>query len=359
MIQFAYPEDSFRKKKRQAKMKVHYFQRYQAKENVATANTMLLLYRLYRYSPEKFFSFLKSEFFSGSFEPEIAFAMQEKSGSSVPDATIAQESFKIVVETKTFDWFYPEQLKGHLNSFGNENYKVLLTLAPELMAVDKKKDIEKQLREYGEDTGKQVVHVNTTFEGIIKAIQELIDDNRDYEMQDILDDYEDYCSGSKLIPISDSWKIMRLLMVGTTIEFNLSHDVCYRVASESFSPHDYIGLYDKKSIRAIGKVCARIIAVETENGIKYKADYGELTEDREEIIKSAINDSDKYENYTLRKEKYMYFFVEKFYETDFKKITKGAPRRSGKRFDLTEILNTKELPDTQIIAERLKQKTWN
>lgn len=49
-------------------MKIHYFQRYHEKENVATANTMLLLSRLYQYSSDKFFRFLKSEFFSDSFE---------------------------------------------------------------------------------------------------------------------------------------------------------------------------------------------------------------------------------------------------------------------------------------------------
>ena len=56
-------------------MKIHYFQRYQAKENVATANTMLLLSRLYQYSSDKFFRLLRSLFFSDSFEPEIIFAL--------------------------------------------------------------------------------------------------------------------------------------------------------------------------------------------------------------------------------------------------------------------------------------------
>ena len=44
-------------------MKIHYFQRYHAKENVATANTMLLLSRLYQYSPDKFYRLLKTKFF--------------------------------------------------------------------------------------------------------------------------------------------------------------------------------------------------------------------------------------------------------------------------------------------------------
>lgn len=84
-------------------MKIHYFQRYHAKENVATANTMLLLSRLYTYSADKFFRLLKSEFFSGSFEPEIVFTLQEKNVDSIPDATITQPSFKVVVETKLSD----------------------------------------------------------------------------------------------------------------------------------------------------------------------------------------------------------------------------------------------------------------
>lgn len=118
-------------------MKIHYFQRYHEKENVATANTMLLLSRLYQYSSDKFFRFLKSEFFSDAFEPEIVFNLQEKSVESIPDATITQESFKIVVETKMSDWFYTDQLLRHLKSFGDEKYKVMITLAPELMNPEK------------------------------------------------------------------------------------------------------------------------------------------------------------------------------------------------------------------------------
>ena len=44
------------------------------------------------------------------------------------------------------DWFYSDQLMRHLNSFGDEKYKVLITLAPKLMAEDKKVDFEKELK---------------------------------------------------------------------------------------------------------------------------------------------------------------------------------------------------------------------
>ena len=104
------------------------------KENVATANTMLLFSRLYSYSPNKFFDFLKSlhsESFNNDFEPEIKFLNQEKGKKSVPDATITQKSFKIVIEVKMVDWFYNTQLKNHLEVFQNEDYKILLTISSE------------------------------------------------------------------------------------------------------------------------------------------------------------------------------------------------------------------------------------
>ena len=169
-------------------MKIHYFQRYHEKENVATANTMLLLSRLYSYSSDKFFRFLKSQYFFDSFNPEIIFTLQEKSIDSVPDATITQESFKIVVETKMSDWFYEDQLFRHLNSFSDEKYKVMITLAPEHMSDKKKSAFEQKLKEYNKQQTHPVIHINTTFEELANAIGDVLDD-RDYEIQDVLDDY--------------------------------------------------------------------------------------------------------------------------------------------------------------------------
>ena len=157
-------------------MKIHYFQRYHAKENVATANTMLLLSRLYQYSTDKFFRFLNSWAFPEGFESEIVFQLQEKNDKSVLDATITQDSFKIAVETKLSDWFYTDQLERHLSSFKNEKQKVLLTLAPEYMETEKRKMFESRLAAYNESQETPIRHVNTTFEELVNRIQEVIDD---------------------------------------------------------------------------------------------------------------------------------------------------------------------------------------
>lgn len=337
-------------------MKIHYFQRYHEKENVATANTMLLLSRLYSYSSDKFFRFLKSEFFSDSFEPELVFTLQEKSVDSIPDATITQEGFKIVVETKLTDWFYSDQLMRHLKSFGDEKYKVMITLASELMNEDKKADFEKQLQEYNATLMHPIIHINTTFEYLANAVQEAIDD-RDYEMQEVLDDYLNYCYTDGLITISDSWKFLRMQLAGTTFEFNIKENVYYDNADRGFRAHDYLGLYKNKSVRAIGKVCARITAVEKEGIIQFNSEFGELNEERKQKIMDSIIDGDSH-GYDLRTIEHRYFFVEQFYETDFKKITPRAPM--GTRiFDLTQILDDENIPEVQKLSEILKDKSWS
>lgn len=337
-------------------MKIHYFQRYHEKENVATANTMLLLSRLYSYSSNKFFRFLKSEYFAGSFEPELVFTLQEKSLESIPDATITQEGFKIVVETKLTDWFYSDQLMRHLKSFGDEKNKVMITLASEPMSAEKLVDFEKQLKEYNESQTYPVIHINTTFEMMANAIRDVIDD-RDYEMQDVLDDYLNYCYKDGLIPVSDSWKYLRMQLAGTTLDFNVNNNVYYDKAERGFRAHDYLGLYKQKSVRAIGKICARITAIETEEGIKYTPEFGELTEGRKQMIAKAMADGDSH-GYDLRTIEHRYFFVEQFYETDFKKISSGGSM--GTRiFDLTTLLGTEEIPDVEQIAELLRNQSWS
>lgn len=334
-------------------MKIHYFQRYHSKENVATANTMLLLSRLYSYSSDKFFRLLKSEhFFNDAFEPELIFNLQAKSVDSVPDATISQESFKIVVETKMSDWFYSDQLIRHLNSFGDEKFKVLITLAPEKMEANKKLDFDNRLKEYNSTQDYPIMHVNTTFEKIAEAIQDLIND-RDYEMQEVLDDYLNYCYKDKLI--ADSWKRMKMQLCGATFDFNVKENLYYNGIDRPFSAHDYIGLYKEKSVKAIGKIEAIITAIKNETGIEYEAEFGVLNDFRKEQIDKAITDGKNY-GYVLTKERY--FFVEKFYETDFRKISPGGSMGS-RNFDLCQVLEIEKLPDTEKIAELLKHKSWN
>lgn len=281
------------------------------------------------------------------------FTLQEKSKDSAPDATITQESFKIAVETKMTDCFYSDQLMRHLEVFGDVKHKVLITLSSVFMANDKKVEFEKKLKEYNAMQKYPVIHINTTFENLVTAIQDVIDD-RDYEMKEVLDDYLDYCFSDCLI--EDGWKHMRMQVVGKTIKFNVANNICYDIAKLGFRPHEYLGLYDDKRVKYIGKICAQIIAVETENGINCISDFGDITDERRQKIGKDMDDGDTH-GYDIRSRKYSCFFVEKFYKTNFYKTTKGGARKNV-FFDLSKLLGTEELPSVETIAECLKEKTW-
>ena len=338
-------------------MRVHYFQRYHQKENVATANTMLLLSRIYSYNPSLFFEFLKSEFFQNEFEPEVSFRLQERSKESVPDALISQDSFKILIETKLSDWFYSDQLERHLEGFSDEKCKVLISLSSEEMNSKTRAEFEEKLREYNESKQTApIIHVNTTFEKLANAISEHIGD-RDYEIQELIEDYLDFCYHDKLIVTSDSWKWLRMQLAGTTLSFNIKENVYYDIAQHGFRPHDYIGLYSRKSVRAIGKLNTIIVTDYSNGEVEYEIEKGNLTEEFKEKIEKAIEDGKNY-GYDLKATPHRFFFVEQFFETEYQK---ESPRGAmGTRyFDLSQMLNMESLPSTERIAQMLRDKKWS
>ena len=63
------------------------------------------------------------------------------------------------------------------------------------------------------------------------------------------------------------------------------------------------------------------------------------------------------DGYRLDIEPHRFFFVDKFYNTDYRKASKYAPMGS-RIFDLTDVLQTTSLPPVADIAKKLTQLTW-
>lgn len=335
-------------------METHYFQCYHSKENVDTANAMLLLSRLYLNSPKSFFSFLNNLVEDIDIDVELKVVLQEKNKSSVPDAAIMQESFKIAVETKLHNNFAEKQLLHHLASLEGYNYKFLMTLDPREMESNLKQKIDSECK------NKNVIHINLTFKKLIEAVKEVVDD-RDIDMQNIITDYERYCYDSDLIP--DDWKRMRVVLSGGTFDQNQECGVYYHGQERGYSAHKYIGLYKDKAVKAIGKITGIFEAhvVNKDNITNFKTVTGLF----DETIESRIKKSIKKSPYPFNEEDMIFFVVDKFYDTDFKKITPRAPMGS-RMFDLVDEINKimledskiEELPETSKIAELLKNCTW-
>ena len=107
--------------------KVHYFQRYSSLENMVTNNVLQLLARVYDYSAPHL-SMLLTELIGIPVELGISIDQQKRidGAGAVPDATIAQESFKIVLEAKVDAPVDTAQLVRHLGAFSQESLRVLL-----------------------------------------------------------------------------------------------------------------------------------------------------------------------------------------------------------------------------------------
>lgn len=253
--------------------------------------------------------------------------------------------------------FNISQLCHHLEAFDHSNYKILLTLAPEKMSPKIKREFEEQLQKYNEQNNQKetyISHINITFEEIIELIGDLLE-NRDYEMCDILNDYIDYCIESQLLPNYEAWKTLRMQLSGTTYDFNIKNNVYYDKASRGFRPHEYLGLYKNKKIRAIGRICTQVVTDFNKKN-PYIVEKGTLTKFHKEIIQQAIEDSKKY-GYDLITIPHRYFFVHQFYDTNYTKVSKGGSW-GNRYFDISEILNLDAPIETEELANRLSYEEW-
>ena len=125
----------------------------------------------------------------------------------------------------------------------------------------------------------------------------------------------------------------------------------------NLSGPQYLGLYNQKSVKAIGKVVAVAVIVQNGNTLDVDAEVGTVTDEMKSQVWLAFEEAKKYGYYSLPKERHRYSFVEQFYDTDFQKATKGAPMGS-RLFDLCDVLGKETLPDTEEIAEMLRQRKW-
>ena len=88
--------------------------------------------------------------------------------------------------------------------------------------------------------------------------------------------------------------------------------------------------------------------------LEFTVATGTLTEDKKARMLKATPDARDL-CYDLRHERI--FFVDQFHESDFRKEASGA--MMGVRvFSLSEVLGLKELPDTKVISDMLRERTW-
>lgn len=339
--------------------KVHYFQRYSQRENVATNNTLLLLSRLYAHDPSYLAAFLNDLVDTPeAIEVGPVFTQQRiYGGASIPDAVIEQKSFKLVVEAKRDGDTRLPQLKRQLDAFGNEEVKILVLLTPSHQSDAFKAELKQEVKRYNlqaKQKGREVVEVCTTFEEVIQSFGDILADH-DLEMRELLEDYEEYCHEEGLLPRTGAW--MRAVPCGTTIEDNKTLELYYQPATRFSREHEYLGIYKDKRVQYVGRI-DKIVEVDLVDK-ELRARDIKLTPDEEERIRRAIHNARDEYGYDIASG-YKFHLVEKLHETSFRKVSPGG-LISQRYFDLVNELDlnsVRELPGVPDIARLLREKKW-
>jgi len=95
----------------------------------------------------------------------------------------------------------------------------MLTLSPFDMEVEQKTKIDEIIK------SKQVavIHKHITFDELIQLIDNELDDNRDSEFYEILNDFEQYCSECYLLNNADN--VLRVVPAGVSYEDNIKYNL--------------------------------------------------------------------------------------------------------------------------------------
>ncbi len=337
---------------------IHYFQRYSQRENVRTNNALLFLGRLYEIAPSLFERTLNDVLEDLVSEPvSVGITMEQQRGvgqGSIPDGIISQRSFKLVVETKNHKGFDIPQLQRHLVAFGQEEVRVLLLLNPEDLNAT-----ELQTLKTAVSPPPGVLIASVTFADFIAAAR-TANDRDDYEVEDLIADYEEYCFDDGLLPTTPFR--MRVITSGLTISHNRSQRLYYDLASRGYSPHTYLGLYAGKAVRSIGRI-ENILTANVINGSVQvlKQDLGKpMTAAQEKLIRNVIPIALATNNWDISTG-HRFFIVEDFFDTDFIKDS-NRPLWRTRFFDLRDYVHCGVdglLPPPAAIAQELSGKGWD
>ena len=265
--------------------KVHYFQRYSSVENTVTNNTLHLFQRIYQHSSAQAFLFLY-ELTQIDFGNGLSVTQQTGGVNSVPDGSISQESFRILIETKVDSAVNVDQLFRHASGFTDEKRKLLLLLTREALPSTEEKRIQHLLAE--QTPG--VTFKSVTYVDVCAAASGLFAPH-DIEMQALIGDFEAYCSDMGLLDDARHW--LRVVPCGISYTLNLKHAMYFQPSSRGYSRHAFIGVYKDKSVRGLLEIDSVFDVTLNEQVLEKTLVDGRDTSDYDERIRLMIDEASR------------------------------------------------------------------
>jgi hypothetical protein len=325
--------------------KIHYFQRYSSVENTVTNNTLQLLARIYAYSAAQA-SRLLTDITGESVDIGIEINQQGHAQESVPDGSIIQRSFKLLIESKVDSSVKADQLIRHAAGFSNESQKLLILLTRDAIGPEKETALSKAiLSKYP-----GVVFKNVTFERVCEAVAGLFKDY-EFEMRSLVDDYIEYCNEANLS--DQSRYLMRIVPCGESIELNAKYSIYFQPSDRGCSRHSHIGIYAQKAVRYLWAIDS-VFDVTLAKQLKKTLVEGRDTNEYDQRIQDIIRDSKSVCGYEIATGHRFYCGKEAL-PTNFLKTSFGGVM--GARF-----LNLKttlgDFSNDKDVAKRLAGMKW-
>jgi len=337
-------------------MRISQFQKYSQKENTVTNNVLLMLSRLNDLKVDYYKNIIeKISDGEKAYYPQANFVQQVNSKRGIIDGYIEVKASKIVIETKLAQKELLSKLTKYGDVFKKGTQNQLWHLSSKSYSENEVEIINTKLKQDYPDI--PIQFNNLTFLDIIENLEDIYNENvHDYELKLLYEDFRDYCYESGLVKDS-SYKLL-FVPTGFSYKWNKKHKMYFCPINWHKQEFSYFGLYKSKSVRSISKVEAIIIAdfdITTKELVLHTKNH---TNRQIERLKSALIDYGESQSGL----KYYIFPENEFYETDFKKESKGGIQgfryKDLRHYVNKEVLDSAEIDNVKKIAEILKSKIW-
>jgi len=207
------------------------------------------------------------------------------------------------------------------------------------------------VRRKAKEIGATFRHV--TFEELCNSLKGLAEKHETHLMR-VIDDYSAYCAEMDLLP--DRRKRLRIVPCGDTFDLNKQWHLYYQPTDRSYSEHEYIGIYNRKAVRLLGKVAAIYDNQTDKSGkMQLKLVKGEDRPEFHERIERMVVDSKQDIGWEISSGM-RFFCAVQLVPTDFEKTSSGGIQ--GPRFwDISEQVEKAGSDDLKL-AELLRNQKW-
>lgn len=328
------------------------FSDYRTRENILSNHCGVVLKLLYEENPRSFEEAI-SNLTSQDFMISPSFRQQIKKKESVPDIVIEQKSFAIFFETKTFDWFYKNQIDRHLKGFRKDTTYNILFLLSNFEIDNPEEKFESQISEADNRYGITLCPISfETFIGVLETVETT--DN----FKAFLDEFRSFLERNNYLP---TWKYM-LDIVNCASTIHEVHDHAVYMCPDTGGKYKhrralFFGGYKSKNVKFIHEI--RALVVIEQGGQSGRVVWKNFADfENEDLIDEAKSRLDlfDYRKSEIQERDLQVFLLQNPVEANFRKSSQGGLYSSKKYFRF--IAKEHDANSSKELADKLAGKTW-